>query len=154
MGWFLVIGMLIVFGFGFIAMNKIDRFLDQPDVFPEAKQIINDESPYVVVFGYTELADKLTLLLRRHNLAYIQIEDESQLDKTKCYTHLFAISKNDLNNLLISSILSRFNEKCKTIAICNSIDNQNIFKQNKINYLSTENLADEDLFNRIFPAKD
>jgi len=154
MEWLLVICLMIMFGIGWIVVKKIDDFLAKPYVFAESKHTVDADKPYILLFGDSQVADKLILLFKNHNIDYVQIEDENQLDRAKYYSHLFAISKSDMENLLINAIVNRMNGACKKISICNSSCNQNIYKQSNIRYLYDENMKAEALFNIMFPSTD
>lgn len=134
-------------------MRKIDKVFEHPYASPESKGTLDNGKPYVLLFGCTKLADKLILLFKSHDIDYLQIEDENQLDKTKSYSHLFAISDSDLDNLLISTIANKVMGIYEKIAVCNSSDNLNIYKQNNIRYLYEKNIDADTLFHSMFPLK-
>ncbi|MHB8130584.1 MAG: hypothetical protein ACYDEX_16460 [Mobilitalea sp.] len=154
MKWLLVVVMIFIFGLGFLVVSQIDKFLNQATVSRDVAKTVRSEKPFAFIFGSTEIADKLMLILKKNSIEYRQIEDENQLNPTDYFSHLFALSDNDLNNLMIGVIANRCMQAFEKIAICNSIDNQTIYKQNKIRYLSSENITAEALFNTMFPSVD
>lgn len=133
-------------------MSQIDKFTNRVGVSRDTEKTVSSEKPFAIIFGSSEIADKLMLILKKNSIEYRQIEDENQLTPTDYFSHLFAISDSDLNNLMIGVIANRCMQAYERIAICNCIDNQTIYKQNRIRYLCGENITAEALFNTMFPS--
>jgi hypothetical protein len=146
--------MVIIFGIGFIAMKQIDKFIYKNSTSPGKSKIDNTDNPYVLIFGRSELGDKLTQILEINKINYRLIEDENQLNQTYYFSHLFAISNSDLSNLMITIHANRYMETYEKVAICNSYENQTIFKQNNIHYFYKTEISAEALFTIMFNSAD
>jgi hypothetical protein len=146
--------MVIIFGIGFIAMKQIDKFIYQNSQSPGKSLTDNTDQLYVLIFGRSEIGDKLTLILEKNKINYRQIEDENQLNQTYYFSHLFAMSDSDLNNLMITIRANRYMETYEKVAICNSYENQTIFKQNDIRYFYKTEISAEALFKIMFSSAD
>lgn len=139
----IILFMIVFLLLGYCLMDKVDQ--------APIHEIGNDNKLFVLIFGCSFIADMLMQILDKYSIGYRQIEDEYQLDRTEYYSHIFAISENDFNNLMISIIANRRMEACNKIAICNGIHNQKIFKENNIRYLYGESIHAETLFDLMFP---
>jgi hypothetical protein len=150
MEWLLIVGMIFVFIFGLYLMKRIDKFFDKKDVSPEEHKPLITDRAFALVFGSTELSDELVKILKSNAIDYEQIDDENQLYEIDNYSHLFAISDNDVDNLLICVVADRSGVEYQKIARCNSLDNQNIYHQNHIPYLSGETITAQSLYRSMF----
>lgn len=151
MEW-LIVSMLIVAGIIYLLLQRLDRLTGQriapsgpPSSDAAGKQ-------YALVLGDSPLAESLLQLLKKHQIDCLQIKDESSLDKTKQYHQLFAVSNDDLSNMLVSIILNQLSESCMTIAVCNSSPDRRIFEQNNIPYVTANEADANTLFHILYPA--
>jgi hypothetical protein len=154
MEWIIVIGSILIILIGYSVIKKAERSLHKTPILQELEPepAIQEGKPFVLLYGISKLADELKVLFQKHEIEYLQIEDQSQLDKTKDYTHLFATSSSDLDNLLINTLVNRINKNHKRIAVCNNADNQNIFQQSEIECFHGDNVNAVVLFQLMFPA--
>lgn len=156
MEWALVLCSIVIILIGYMvikqAKNSINRPVELPLQQPESVTETDESKPYVLIFGITKLSGDLVQLFQNHGIDYLQIEEQNQLDKTKEYTHLLAISGSDLENLLINTLLNKVNKAYKKFAICNNADNEGIYKQSDIYCLNNEGLGADTLFQIVFPS--
>ncbi|MDF2486362.1 MAG: hypothetical protein K0R46_2530 [Herbinix sp.] len=151
MEW-LILGMIIVAGIIYLLMKKLDRLIELPKNTTEPYKQNMDGKAYTLIFGDSQIANSLIRILNNYRIDFLQIKDESLLDKTKYYNHLFAVSNNDLSNMLVSIILNQLCEDCTTIAVCNQIQDGKIYEQNNIPYLLAEESSADSLFNIMYPT--
>lgn len=156
MEWALVLCSILIILMGYLvikhAKNSMKKPAEIPLQEPEAVSAAYEGKPYVLIFGITKLAGDLVQLFQNHGIDYLQIEEQNQLDKTKVYTHLLAISGSDLENLLINTLLNKISNTHKKYALCNNADNEGIYKQSDIYCLNNEDLKADTLFQIMFPS--
>ncbi len=130
MEW-LIVSLLVISGIIYLFMRKLDQMLEphkgKAELYPSA-------NPYVLILGETPLAASLMRLLESQDIEYLQIKDENNLDCSKHYQILFAVSNDDLSNLLTCIIVSQKMKHCRIIAVCNLLQNRMLFEQNHIPY--------------------
>ncbi|MGB4657718.1 MAG: hypothetical protein WBI07_00890 [Mobilitalea sp.] len=151
MEWLLVVGVMAVFGAIAFFMHRVGISFRKPVSFREKKYIHTKERPCTIIFGKSELADKLIAELKRNKIRYLQIEEVGKLDKAKYCSNLFAVGGNDIKNLMMCLSLARLNATCNCIAICNLATNQNLYEKNNICYLMNPNPDPEALYRLMFP---
>ena len=148
MEW-LIISLLVISGIIYLLMRKLDQILEphigNQEVYPSAK-------PCALILGETTLADSLMRLLDNQDIAYLQIKDENNLDCSKHYQILFAVSNDDLSNLLTCIIVSQKMKHCSIIAVCNLINNRILFEQNHIPFRMAFDTTADTLFQGIAPS--
>jgi hypothetical protein len=151
MEW-LIVSMVIIAGITYFLMKKLDHYTDhdriQSDFLPKS----NSGKSYALILGETPLADQLKTLLDSKNIDYLQIKNENNLDKTKRYNRLFAVSGDDLSNMLVCIIIDQIMEHCSTIAVCNHLQDRKLYEQNNIPYLLAHEINADALFQNIDPA--
>lgn len=151
MEW-LIFGMIIVAGIIYMLMKKLDRLVEQSKNTTEPFKQDIENKPYTLILGDSQIANSLARLLDNYRIDFLQIKDEGLLDKTKYYNHLFAVSNNDLSNMLVSIILNQMCDDCTTIAVCNLIQDRKIYEQNQIPYLLREESSADTLFYNMYPT--
>jgi hypothetical protein len=151
MEW-LIVGMIIIASIIYYLMRKLDCYLDQYRVQSELIPKKPSEKTYALILGETPIADHLKILLDSNKIDYLQIKDESYLDKTKSYHHLFALSGDDLSNMLVCIIINKIMDDCTMIAVCNQLPDRKLYEQNNIPYLLAEEINAEALFQCVYPA--
>lgn len=151
MEW-LIVSMLIVAGIIYLLLQRFDKLTGQRTVQTGQPYSDASDKKYALVLGDSPLAESLLQLLKKHQIDCLQIKDENNLDKTKQYLQLFAVSGNDLSNMLVSIILNQLCEDCMTIALCNSSHDRSIFEQNNIPYVTAEEADAKELFHILYPA--
>ena len=151
MEWLLVVGLLLVFGFGCYIMMRIDKLLNQIGKESKENKIINSDKSLAIVYGNSDLSSELVQIMTNQGIDFIHIEEENQLYHIGYFSHLFAISESDIDNLMICVVADRIMEVYEKIAICNCVEDQNIFHQNHIQYLDGNRIAAQTLFHTLFP---
>jgi hypothetical protein len=151
MEWLLVVGLLLVFGFGCYIMKRIDKFLNQIDKSSKENKIVTSDKSLALVYGNSDLSAKLVQIMTNQGIDFIHIMEENQLYHIDYFSHLFAISESDIDNLMICVVADRIMEVYEKIAICNCIEDQNIFHQNHIHYLGGDGITAQSLFHAMFP---
>ncbi|MDF2907401.1 MAG: hypothetical protein K0R34_2722 [Herbinix sp.] len=148
MEW-LIVCMVVMAGIIYVLMKKLDHVLELHRIKPEHIQLNVSSKPYALILGETQLADHLKTILESNKIEYIQIKDENNLDKSKKYNRIFAVSNDDLSNLMICIIVNHLMGDCKTIAICNHPQDRNLFEQNNIPYLPEQEFRGDTLLQFI-----
>ncbi len=136
----------------YFLMKRLDRYIDQHRILSELVPNHQPEKPYALILGENPIADQLKKLLDSKKIDYLQIKDPNNLDKTKSYSHLFAVSNDDLNNMLVCIIINKIMNDCSTIAVCNQLQDQKLYEQNNIPYLLVQEIDADVLFQYIYPA--
>jgi hypothetical protein len=155
MEWILVISSIVVILIGYLVIKKVELSVHQPPAAPvpaplTLKLQVQGEGQFVLVFGKGVLADVLIQILKEHRIDHLQIEDQSQLDKSKDYTHVFALSSSDLDNILINTLVNRINRTHRKFALCNDPENEGIYKQSSIECIRYESFKSEILYQILF----
>lgn len=120
--------------FGYFIMDRIDRFLknNNNSVYDNISQGLidfDDEEGKILIFGDNELTNLIKEFCDAKSYSYKDIVDINNLNYNYKYLSLFALSDNDTDNLLISSIANKVCSIPYTIAICNSRDNLKVYSQ-------------------------
>lgn len=120
--------------FGYFIMDRIDRFLkynnsSNYDNIPHGLIDFDDEDEKILIFGDNELSHLIKEFCDDKSYSYKDIVDINNLNYNYKYLSLFALSDNDTDNLIISSIGNKVCAIPYTIAICNSIDNLKVYNQ-------------------------
>lgn len=144
MGW-IIVSMVIIAGLFYLLMKKHDHVIEQHEI----KSEYTKQKPYALILGETKLADCLKALLESRKIDYLQIKDENHLDKSKTYDLVFAVSNDDLSNMLACIIVNQVMEHCRTIAVCNQLQDRKLFEQNNIPYLLAQESNADTLFQLI-----
>lgn len=151
MEW-LIVSLLVIACVIFFLMKKLDRILEQHKINPEHIQQGPSGKPYTLILGETPIADRLKSILESKKIDYIQIQDENVLDRSKHYNCLFAVSNDDLSNMLTCIIVNQIKGDCSTIAICNHLHDRKLYEQNNIPYLLAPETSADELFQIIDEA--
>lgn len=139
--------------FGFVIMDKLDKFIASPNFIPDSKMTTQDEneSKGALVFGRLDLSDEIIELLEKNNISYSKIVNFNQLNKSASYKYLFAVDEIDLENFMICSFCEKMMGITKRIAICNCFDNLKIFKDNRIPFLCGYSISASSLVAELIP---
>ncbi len=151
MEW-LIVSMVIIAGIIYYLMKKLDHYIDQHRSQSELIPKSTSSKTYALILGETQIADCLKTLLESKQIDYLQIKDENSLDKTKSYNRLFAVSSDDLSNMLVCIIVNQFMDHCSTIAVCNQLQDRKLFEQNNIPYLLAGEISADALLQNISPV--
>ena len=154
MEWILIVATLIILSFGFVFMDKLDKFMASPHFFPDRKEPVQNKEATIsaLVFGKLDLSDEIATLLEKLNISYTEIEDFNQLNMSAAYQYLFAVDESDFENLMICLFCEKTMGLKKRIAICNCFDNIKIFKENHVPYMCGYSISASSLVAELFPA--
>ena len=146
MEWLLIIIIPVaLLGIGRFALWLFKDFFDVLDA-----QKNNGKTAKVLLFGFSELACELAMLFERHNIDYLQMESESQLDKEMLFTHLAALSDSDLDNLTISRIGERMMDIPCQLLLCNEFRNDGIFLNSGMPYFHKKERSASEILRQMF----
>ena len=142
--------MIVIFaallGLGKFALWLFGDFFDALDA-----QRNNGKAARVLLFGLSETACDLAELFEGHNVDYLQIESESQLDREAVFTHLVALSDSDLDNLMVSRIGERMMRIRFQLLLCNERKNDGIFQNNGTPYFHKKERSADEILRQMFP---
>ena len=146
MEWLLIILIpAALWGVGRLGLWLLKDFFDAADA-----QRSDSSSARVLLFGFSELADDLVELLEKHNIEYLQIAGENELDKSVSYSHLIALSDSDLDNLMISRIGERMMNIGFQLILCNELGNDNIFQNHGMPYFYKKERTADEIIRQMF----
>lgn len=148
MEW-LIISMLVIASIIYYLMRRLDHVLTKLSTNTEHPQRSASDKHYALILGENQIADHLKTILDSNKIEYLHIKDEHKLDKSKKYNRIFAVSNDDLSNLMVCIIVNKLMGDCKTIAICNQLQDRNLFEQNNIPYLQPQEFRGDTLLQFI-----
>ena len=147
----LIVSVMLMFIICFFIMKKANHFLiglSSQSTIKEKEHIKNN---ITIIFGDTDVAYRLIILLKHENIDYVHVNDENQIDMTAKYNHLFAVSDDDYKNIMMC-IIGEKNLKIKDkIAVCNCQDNKEVYNHNHISWEFGSYICENTLFQKIFP---
>ena len=129
MEWILVLITIFTFALVYIVIEKIDKIFS---FFDEIKFTNKEEmsNKLMIVYGKSDFGNSLLKILNEGKDAFIHIEEEELINIEESYVCIFAVDKDDFNNLFISRIAkARFNINNQVI-LCNDSTYENIFIKN------------------------
>lgn len=131
----IIFSTIVFFIFGYLVMSNIDRFLDKnvqtvEDYFMDEGIIDNqEEHKSILIFGDNKITSLIKDYCDSQNYVFRVIEDINNIDKRYKYLSLFALSNNDADNLMLSSIGLKVYSIPHIITLCNSRDNLKIYNE-------------------------
>ncbi len=133
MDWMLIPLFLAFIAAGFWFMKKLDRFLNRQKAHAPEKA---DPEEAALLFGGTDSAKEMEKILSRKGIPCLRISQESEIDRGLVYCCLFALSDNDLDNMMICRIGERILgvPGDKMVSLCNSAEHRKIFEEEGIPY--------------------
>ena len=141
----MIVIFVALYGIGELALWLFRDFFDALD-----SRKTNDNNVRVLLFGTSVLACELALLLESHEIEYLQIESESQLDRAAAFTHLAALSDSDLDNLMISRTGERMMNIYAQLLLCNEPRNDSVFQSNDAPWFHKGEHSAEKVFRQLF----
>ena len=131
----IIFSTIVFFIFGFIVMVNIDKFIDK-SVQPTKNYILDKDGlsddagqRSILIFGNNKITTVVKNYCKAHNYLFSIIEDINNIDKKYKYLTLFALSNNDADNLIISSVGLKVYSIPHIITICNSQENLRIYNE-------------------------
>lgn len=133
MDWMLIPLFLAFIAAGFWFMKKFDRFLDRQKAYVQKKA---EPEQAVLLFGGTDSAKEMKKILAFEGVPCLHISQESEIDRELSYCYLFALSDNDLDNMMICRIGERILgvPGNKMVSLCNRTEHRKIFEEEGIPY--------------------
>lgn len=111
--------------YGYLLMDRLDRFITQGGFVKEPEASIEKE---ILLYGELDIIDEISLALDVTSITYDRTT-EPEIKDGSSYQWIGAFSKNDANNLFICMSAKRKNINIRTMAKCNDMIYKNVFKQ-------------------------
>ena len=126
-------------------MSKLDKF------FAEGGFMLEDDEryPVAIVLGGTDLAKQVIELLQENKIPVLALSEPFLLQQEQSFRYLFALSKNDVDNIVLCKIGKKVYNIEKVISLCNDQGNKDMFISEKIRCLSSENITAQLLYDII-----
>ncbi len=124
----LVIVLLGIILYGYLLMCRLDRFIEQggfmaePDIHTEKE---------ILLYGEKETVDEISHMLDGAAVTY-DYTPELDIQNGTSYRWIGAFSEDDEDNLLICLMAKRKNSAVRTMAQCNNVIYETLFKQTGI----------------------
>lgn len=131
----IIFSTIVFFIFGYVVMSNIDRFLDKniqttEDYFMDEGIIDKEEEQKnILIFGDNKISTLIKDYCEAQNYVFKVIADIDNIDKRYKYLSLFALSNNDADNLMLSSIGHKVYSIPHIITLCNSRDNLKVYNE-------------------------
>lgn len=146
-----IISFLCIVKFGFFIMDKLDNFISEggfvqkrkTDDYPKKNNLI------IIVYLGRNLPGPTLSFTEDEKLSIDYITDVSEIQDISRLEYLLALSDNDFENLVISSIAKKRKDDIQIGAVCNEIKNKRLFDMMNIAILSPEKLTSEYLLSII-----
>lgn len=139
---------------GYYIVAKIDTFISGNNYI--AEPAVEDEKkdyPVAVVFGNTELAKRLSILLSDNQIHMLHLTDPFFFEKDGCFSYLFALSENDADNIVLCKIGRKIYDIERLICICNDIRNRRIYEKEKITCYNVADTTAQMLYDAVIVGK-
>ncbi|HQQ89477.1 MAG TPA: hypothetical protein PLU82_04535 [Oscillospiraceae bacterium] len=133
MEWMLIPLFLAFIAAGFWWMKGLDRFLDRQKKHAPKKA---DSKQVVLLFGGTDSAKEMEKILSFKKIPYLHVSKEFEIDRGLVYHYLFALSDDDLDNIMMCRIGERIFgvPEGNMVSLCNSTEHRKIFEEKGIPY--------------------
>ncbi|MCC5911726.1 MAG: hypothetical protein JJT76_14975 [Clostridiaceae bacterium] len=121
--------------FGYYLMDRVDRFVEKYEQY--ANENLSDEyndsgkmeEKVILIYGDSELTNRVKAYCRSQKYIYEDIADISNINTKLNYKCLFALSYNDVDNLMISSVAFKIYSIPSIIALCNNQSHLKIYNE-------------------------
>jgi len=121
----LIVTTIGVILYGYVLMNRIDRFIEQGGFAPGLRKITQRE---ILLYGEPETLNTIGLALKRAAISYDYL-NELEIKDGVTYRWVGAFSRDDESNLLICMLVKRNDDKIRMMAKCNDMVYESIFRQ-------------------------
>lgn len=153
---FLVVFVAIVFLLlGYYAMDKIDKYLVN-NVFPSKEYLSDDhinnrelKQKVILIYGDNELTKLIKAYCNSREYIYEAITEFNNISTGNKYNCLLALSYNDVENLMISSVGLKVYGISHIIALCNSQNNLKLYSEFNFERVLLYNNEMDALFNIV-----
>ncbi len=149
--WFLVIALCIVIPFVCIEhlMPRVERFFETSE-FEE-----NSSGRYMaLVIGKNELADETVRLLKVQNIRVLLEAEPFMPGQNQEFHYIFALSDNDVDNILMCRIGKKTYNINNIIGLCNDIRNERIYKSEGIPFFYNKDITAKAIIQTILQEKE
>ena len=131
-----ILSFIIIMLYGLKIMGRIDFFIEN--------NINKKEAEYgVLIYGDEEYTNHLAKMLSCKSIRY-KIIDYSLIDKKEDYSgykYIITLSKEDLNNLMVCRISSRYYYLHNMYSICNDEKNEIIYDEYGIHVMRIDEIC-------------
>lgn len=131
-------------------LSKLDKFLDEGGFKTDG----NYKEPVAIVLGKTFMAKEITKLLEKNDISVLNIVEPFLLNQEQNFSYIFALSDNDVDNIVLCRLAKRLFNIEKTICFCNDEKNERIFTKEKIPYIVGENITPQRLYEIVLEGDD
>lgn len=144
MNFVLIVGGTFFVLTGYYVMNLLDAFLvlnaDRFDKKVEKK---------VLIYGSNLISNKVAARLTKEKISYEKVQDAAYIKNEGQYYCVVALSKEDLDNLMMCVMAAKVHNGLDGIALCNDYRNKRVFEKYKIKILHPGNQLEEQLIHSI-----
>lgn len=129
---------------GFIMMGKLDCFIASGGFAKEPTEAcMQPADADAVVYIGGEAHAPVWSYKNGENLNIVFITEVSEILDERNFAYIFAFSESDLENLMVSSMAKKRNEKVYAGAVCNDPGNKKLFDMLNIAILQPEHFSPE-----------
>lgn len=119
---------------GYFFMDKVDKFIEDGDIrlrdpYKEYCNGYKIHDNVILIYGKNDFSKLVIALCESKGYSYVAISESEQINKDLNYICLLALSYNDADNLMISSIGLKIYSIPKTVAMCNNKDYLKVYKE-------------------------
>lgn len=123
-------------------VSKLDKFLEKEGIKAQDDEI----GPVAIVLGGDDLAKQVTQLLQKNGISVLSLIEPFMVQQEQSFRYLFALSENDVDNIVLCKIVKKVYNIENIISLCNDRRNEGLFMSEKIRYLSGENVTAQLLY--------
>jgi len=125
-------------------MSKVDKFVKKGG-------FIEDDviSPVAIVLGETDLAKQIIEHLQKNGIPVLTLLEPFLLEQEQNFCYLFALSENDVDNIVLCKVGKKVYSIEKIISICNDRRNDGMFISEGISYLPSEDVTAQMLYDVV-----
>lgn len=121
----LIIALVGIILYGYLLVGRLDRFIERGGFAKEPEPFGEKE---ILLYGEQETIDEISHALHDAAVTYDYTTEPEIMDNIT-YHWIGAFSKDDMDNLLICLSAKRKNADIHTMAKCNNMIYENIFRQ-------------------------
>lgn len=111
----LLLSIFILLAFIGFFISKVDLFLDEGGFTKE----YDDTAPAAIVMGKTEIARQVTELLEKNEIPVFFLAEPFLFEQARKFRCLFALSEDDVDNIVLCKIGKKIYNIEKMICLCN-----------------------------------
>lgn len=135
MDYFIAILMMGIFFLGFVFIDNIYS-IAATDTKVKEMNLTESKKVKALILGDIVFSSEIKKILEEeYDISSIIVPDTKDLNKSEKYEYVLAVSKLDLENLMLCSISANMMNVKNIIAICNNSYNKKIYEDNNFSYL-------------------